>query len=91
LHASMESACLKSLSADVPQYPASISSHLASLNPRRSAKSFRPKQRSMRRRKNVCWPLAMTGIDGRIPVAMALAERKSYGEHRPVRLEEVGG
>jgi myo-inositol 2-dehydrogenase/D-chiro-inositol 1-dehydrogenase len=34
---------------------------------------------------------AVTGIDGRIPVAMALAARKSYDEHRPVRLEEVGG
>ena len=34
---------------------------------------------------------AVTGIDGRIPVAMALAARKSYDEHRPVRLSEVGG
>jgi myo-inositol 2-dehydrogenase/D-chiro-inositol 1-dehydrogenase len=33
----------------------------------------------------------VTGIDGRIPVAMALAARKSYEERRPVRLEEVGG
>jgi len=33
----------------------------------------------------------VTGIDGRIPVAMALAARKSYDEHRPVRLKEVGG
>jgi myo-inositol 2-dehydrogenase/D-chiro-inositol 1-dehydrogenase len=32
---------------------------------------------------------AVTGIDGRIPVVMALAARKSYDEHRPVRLEEV--
>jgi len=31
----------------------------------------------------------VTGIDGRIPVAMALAARKSYDEHRPVRMEEV--
>jgi len=31
----------------------------------------------------------VTGIDGRIPVVMALAARKSYDEHRPVRLEEV--
>jgi myo-inositol 2-dehydrogenase/D-chiro-inositol 1-dehydrogenase len=36
-------------------------------------------------------PTEVTGIDGRIPVAMALAARKSYDEHRPVRLEEVGG
>jgi myo-inositol 2-dehydrogenase/D-chiro-inositol 1-dehydrogenase len=34
---------------------------------------------------------AVTGIDGRIPVVMALAARKSYDERRPVRLEEVGG
>jgi myo-inositol 2-dehydrogenase/D-chiro-inositol 1-dehydrogenase len=34
-------------------------------------------------------PTAVTGIDGRIPVVMALAARKSYDEHRPVRLEEV--
>jgi myo-inositol 2-dehydrogenase/D-chiro-inositol 1-dehydrogenase len=33
----------------------------------------------------------VTGIDGRIPVVMALAARKSYDEHRPVRLSEVGG
>jgi myo-inositol 2-dehydrogenase/D-chiro-inositol 1-dehydrogenase len=33
----------------------------------------------------------VTGIDGRIPVVMALAARKSYDEHRPVRMEEVGG
>jgi myo-inositol 2-dehydrogenase/D-chiro-inositol 1-dehydrogenase len=32
---------------------------------------------------------AVTGIDGRIPVVMAMAARKSYDEHRPVRLEEV--
>jgi len=34
-------------------------------------------------------PTVVTGIDGRIPVAMALAARKSYDEHRPVRIEEV--
>lgn len=34
-------------------------------------------------------PTAVTGIDGRIPVVMALAARKSYDEHRPVRLDEV--
>jgi myo-inositol 2-dehydrogenase/D-chiro-inositol 1-dehydrogenase len=34
-------------------------------------------------------PTAVTGMDGRIPVVMALAARKSYDEHRPVRLEEV--
>jgi myo-inositol 2-dehydrogenase/D-chiro-inositol 1-dehydrogenase len=31
----------------------------------------------------------VTGIDGRIPVVMGLAARKSYDEHRPVRLAEV--
>ena len=34
-------------------------------------------------------PTVVTGIDGRIPVVMGLAARKSYDEHRPVRLEEV--
>lgn len=34
-------------------------------------------------------PTPVTGIDGRIPIQMALAARKSYDEHRPVRLEEV--
>lgn len=34
-------------------------------------------------------PTPVTGIDGRIPVVMGLAARKSYDEHRPVRLEEV--
>ena len=32
---------------------------------------------------------AVTGMDGRIPVVMAIAARRSYDEHRPVRLEEV--
>ncbi len=34
-------------------------------------------------------PTPVTGIDGRIPVQMALAARKSYDEHRPVKLSEV--
>jgi myo-inositol 2-dehydrogenase / D-chiro-inositol 1-dehydrogenase len=34
-------------------------------------------------------PTPVTGRDGRIPVVMGLAARKSYDEHRPVRLEEV--
>jgi myo-inositol 2-dehydrogenase/D-chiro-inositol 1-dehydrogenase len=34
-------------------------------------------------------PTPVTGIDGRIPVAMGIAARKSYDEHRPVRLDEV--
>jgi myo-inositol 2-dehydrogenase/D-chiro-inositol 1-dehydrogenase len=35
-------------------------------------------------------PTPVTGADGRIPVVMALAARKSYDEHRPVRLDEIG-
>lgn len=34
-------------------------------------------------------PTPVTGIDGRIPIQMALAARRSYDEHRPVRLDEV--
>lgn len=34
-------------------------------------------------------PASVTGQDGRAPVVMALAARKSYEEHRPVRLEEI--
>jgi myo-inositol 2-dehydrogenase/D-chiro-inositol 1-dehydrogenase len=32
----------------------------------------------------------VTGIDGRIPVVIGMAARKSYLEHRPVLLSEVG-
>lgn len=31
----------------------------------------------------------VTGIDGRIPVVMGMAAKKSYLEHRPVRLSEI--
>ncbi len=34
-------------------------------------------------------PTPVTGIDGRVPVVMALAARKSYEEGRPVRLAEI--
>ena len=34
-------------------------------------------------------PPPVSGIDGRIPVVMARAARKSYEENRPVRLDEV--
>ena len=34
-------------------------------------------------------PTAVTGLDGRIPVVMAKAARKSCDERRPVRLKEV--
>ena len=32
---------------------------------------------------------AVTGQDGRIPIVMALAARRSFDEHRPVRLAEI--
>jgi myo-inositol 2-dehydrogenase/D-chiro-inositol 1-dehydrogenase len=35
-------------------------------------------------------PTPVTGIDGRIPVVMGLAARKSYDEGRPVKLSEIG-
>jgi myo-inositol 2-dehydrogenase/D-chiro-inositol 1-dehydrogenase len=35
-------------------------------------------------------PTPVTGMDGRVPLVMAVAARKSYEEGRPVRLEEVG-
>ena len=34
-------------------------------------------------------PTPVSGIDGRTAVAMAVAAKKSYDEHRPVRLDEV--
>lgn len=34
-------------------------------------------------------PVPVTGMDGRIPVVMGLAARKSYDEGRPVRLDEI--
>lgn len=35
-------------------------------------------------------PTAVTGADGRAPVVIALAARKSYDEGRPVKLAEIG-
>jgi myo-inositol 2-dehydrogenase/D-chiro-inositol 1-dehydrogenase len=35
-------------------------------------------------------PVPVTGHDGRVPVVMGLAARKSYDEGRPVRLSEIG-
>lgn len=35
-------------------------------------------------------PPPVTGIDGRIPVLIGMAAWKSYHEHRPVKLSEVG-
>ncbi len=34
-------------------------------------------------------PTAVTGFDGRMPVVMGLAARKSFDEHRAVRLDEI--
>jgi myo-inositol 2-dehydrogenase/D-chiro-inositol 1-dehydrogenase len=34
-------------------------------------------------------PTPVTGHDGRVPVVMALAARKSYDENRPVKLSEI--
>jgi myo-inositol 2-dehydrogenase / D-chiro-inositol 1-dehydrogenase len=34
-------------------------------------------------------PTAVTGLDGRIPVVMALAARRSFDERRPVKLSEI--
>jgi myo-inositol 2-dehydrogenase/D-chiro-inositol 1-dehydrogenase len=36
-------------------------------------------------------PLPVSGLDGRIPVVMGYAAKKSYRERRPVRLSEIGG
>jgi len=36
-------------------------------------------------------PTPVTGEDGRIPVIMGLAARRSYDENRPVRLDEITG
>jgi myo-inositol 2-dehydrogenase/D-chiro-inositol 1-dehydrogenase len=36
-------------------------------------------------------PTPVTGMDGRAPVLMALAARKSHDEHRPVLLAEIEG
>jgi myo-inositol 2-dehydrogenase/D-chiro-inositol 1-dehydrogenase len=34
-------------------------------------------------------PVSVTGVDGRIPVAMAAAASKSFKENRPVKLAEI--
>ena len=34
-------------------------------------------------------PVPVTGLDGRAPVVIGLAARKSYDENRPVRVSEV--
>jgi myo-inositol 2-dehydrogenase / D-chiro-inositol 1-dehydrogenase len=55
----------------------------------RYTESFTSELRSFVEAVREGWPTAVTGIDGRIPVVMGLAARKSYDEHRPVRLEEI--
>lgn len=35
-------------------------------------------------------PIPVTGLDGRAPVVMGLAARRSYDENRPVKLSEIG-
>jgi myo-inositol 2-dehydrogenase/D-chiro-inositol 1-dehydrogenase len=35
-------------------------------------------------------PTPVTGHDGRVPVVMGLAAKKSYLEGRPVKLSEIG-
>lgn len=35
-------------------------------------------------------PVPVSGFDGRVPVVMAMAARKSFEENRPVRLSEIG-
>lgn len=35
-------------------------------------------------------PSPVTGMDGRVAVVMGLAAKKSYGEHRPVYVSEIG-
>ncbi len=34
-------------------------------------------------------PVPVSGLDGRVPVVMGLAARKSFDENRPVRLDEI--
>jgi myo-inositol 2-dehydrogenase/D-chiro-inositol 1-dehydrogenase len=34
-------------------------------------------------------PVPVSGQDGRVPVVMGLAARKSYEQNRPVRLSEI--
>jgi len=56
----------------------------------RYAESFVNEMRAFLQAVREDKPTPVTGKDGRIPVVMALAARKSYDEHRPVRLEEIG-
>ncbi len=55
----------------------------------RYAESFTNELRAFVRAVLADEPTPVTGDDGRIPVVMALAARKSFDQHRPVRLDEV--
>lgn len=35
-------------------------------------------------------PVSVSGHDGRVPIVMAMAAKKSYEENRPVQLSEIG-
>jgi myo-inositol 2-dehydrogenase/D-chiro-inositol 1-dehydrogenase len=52
----------------------------------RYTESFASELRSFVESVRAKRPTAVTGIDGRIPVVMALAARQSYEERRPVRI-----
>ena len=52
----------------------------------RYTESFASELRSFVESVRAQRPTAVTGIDGRIPVVMALAARQSYEERRPVRI-----
>lgn len=55
----------------------------------RSTESFVVEPRSFARSVSDRTPTKVSGIDGRIPVLVAKAARKSHDENRPVRLEEI--
>jgi len=55
----------------------------------RYTESFSAEIRSFVRSVAENRPTAVTGLDGRIPVVLGLAARKSYDEHRPVKVAEI--
>lgn len=55
----------------------------------RYTESFSAEIRSFVRSVMEDKPTAVTGLDGRIPVVMGLAARKSFDERRPVRIAEI--
>ena len=56
----------------------------------RYTESFAEELRAFVRSVREGGPPTVTGADGRAAVVMGMAARKSYDEHRPVRLEEIG-